>query len=470
MSAAQDGTAASGKGEAPKEGLATRRVAYKALRRIRERDSYSPPVVQRAVATLPPRERGLAASLVYETLRWQGTLDWALSQVLTRPLDEVEPELVDLLRMGAWQLLYGRMPDSAVVDTAVALARSEVGERVAGFTNGVLRNLARRKDSLNWPPADEPRGLGLATGSPTWVAELAMARFGERAEAVLRASTRAPGLTLRAVTPPGADPAQGRQALLDELAVAGVSASPGRWAPEALRVPGADPLSLAAVRDGRATPQDEASMLVVRALTAALAHAGGSAERVADLCAGPGGKSTHLAQLGFQVTATDVNERRAELVAEQAERLGVADRVEVLVRDGRAPQLTRAAFDGVLVDAPCSGLGVARRRPEVPWRRTPGDAARLSALQIELLTAAAELVRPGGVLLFSACTWPSAETAGTATAFLAAEGDRYRALDPGTLLPQGAGTRLPGDPGVQLDPDHDDTDGMYLSAFQRLSG
>ena len=474
MTAPQDPAGASGaaaaKAGAPKEGLATRRAAYKALRRIRERDAYSPPVVQRAVATLPPRERGLAASLIYETLRWQGTLDWALSQVLTRPFDEVEPELQDLLRMGAWQLLYGRMPDSAVVDTAVALARGEVGERVAGFTNGVLRNLARRKDSLPWPPADEPRGLGLATGSPTWVAELAMARFGDRAEAVLRAGARAPGLTLRTVAEPGADPAAARDALLAELAAGGVSATPGRWAPEAIRAPGIDPMSLDTVRDGRATPQDEASMLVVRALTAALAREGGSAERVADLCAGPGGKSTHLAQLGFQVTATDVNERRAELVAEQAQRLGVTDRVEVLVRDGRAPQLLRAAFDGVLVDAPCSGLGVARRRPEVPWRRTPEDPARLSALQIELLGAAAELVRPGGILLFSACTWPDAETVGTATSFLAAEGDRYEVVDPAGVLPEGAGTRRPGDPGAQLDPHHDDTDGMYICVFRRLRG
>ncbi|HWH33666.1 MAG TPA: transcription antitermination factor NusB [Egibacteraceae bacterium] len=463
------GSAPGAGAEAPKEGLATRRAAYRALRRIRERQAYSPPVVQRALDTLPPRERGLAANLVYETLRWQGTLDWALGQVLTRPIGEVEDDLRDILRMGAWQLLYGRMPDRAVVDTSVALARGEVGERVAGFTNGVLRNLARRKDALPWPPTDDPRGLALATGSPVWVAERAIARFGARAEAVLRASAVAPGLTLRAVARDGEDPGAVRDALVAELRAAGVDASAGRWAPEAVRAPGADPMALDAVRQGRATPQDESSMLVTRALARALEEAGGG-DRVADLCAGPGGKATHLAQLGLRVTATDVQDARAAMVAEQAVRLGLSERVDALVRDARSPDLSAATFDAVLVDAPCSGLGVTRRRPEVAWRREPEDPARLSGLQLEILGAAAALVRPGGVLLYSVCTWPAEETAGTAAGFLAVEGDRFTALDPATLLPEGAGTRLPGDPGVQLDPDHDGTDGMYVCGFRRLRG
>lgn len=455
---------------APAQGLATRRAAYRALRRIAEQAAYSPPVVQRAVAGLPLRERPFTANLIYETLRWQGTLDWALGQVLTRPIDEVEPPLRDLLRMAAWQILYGRVPDRAAVDTAVEIARGEVGERVAGFTNGVLRNLVRRKDSLPWPPADDDRGLALATGYPVWAAAEARARFGDRARAVLEGGNDSPGVTLRAVARPGEDVADVRDALVTELRAAGVAAEPGRWAPEAVRAPGADPATLAAVAEGRATPQDEASMLVAGALARALAVVGGSGERVADLCAAPGGKTTHLAQLGLRVTAMDVMPARARMVADAAGRLGVDDRVEVIERDARRHGLPAESFDGVLLDAPCSGLGVTRRRPEIRWRRDPGDPVRLAALQLELLSAAAPLVRTGGVLVYSVCTWPRSETADVAEAFMAMEGDRFAAFDMAALLPAGAGAVLPGDRGVQLSPDTDGTDGMYLWAVQRLSG
>lgn len=456
--------------EVNKEGLATRKVAYRALRSIAEREAFSPPVVQRAVATLPQRERGLAANLVYETLRWRGTLDWALDQVLDRASDDVEEPLRDILRMGAWQLLYGRMPDRAVVDTSVALARAEVGERVAGFTNGVLRNLSRRKDSLNWPPTDDARGLGLATGYSTWIAQEARERFGARAEALLRAGNDAPGLTLRVSAPIGGDARVVREALAQELQELGIPTTPGRWTDEALRAPGADPGALAAVTQGRATPQDEASMVVARLVVAALAHAGGSGEQVADLCAGPGGKTTHLAQLGLEVTATDPIESRVRMVAELAERLGVADRVHALARDARSPELPQASFDAVLVDAPCTGLGVTRRRPEVRWRRVAEDPARLAALQLEILNAAAGLVRPGGVLVYSVCTWTRAETVDVTRAFLAMEGDRFTVMVPEALLPAGCGQVLSGDVGVQLSPDLDETDGMYAAVFHRLTG
>jgi 16S rRNA (cytosine967-C5)-methyltransferase len=453
---------------APAPGLPARRAAYRAIRRVHEQDSYSPPVVQRTIAGLPARDRPLAASLAYETLRWEGTLDWALGQVLTRPVEQVEPPVLDVLRLGAWQLLYGRMPDRAVVDTAVALARSEVGERVAGFTNGVLRNLSRRKEGLAWPPTADDRGLALATGYPVWVVAEARARFGDRAEAVLRAGNEAPGLTLRVVPPVGADPEGARDALIEELDATGLEPAPGRWAPEAVRAPGADPASLDAVAEGRATPQDEASMLVVRALARALAQAGGPGESVLDACAGPGGKSTHLAQLGMRVIATDVNARRAQLVAELADRLGLAERVEALHRDGRDPGLPAESLDAVLVDAPCTGLGVTRRRPELRWRRVEEDPQRLSALQLDLLSAVAPVVRPGGVLLYSVCTWTEAETGDAARSFLAMEGDRFEAMDPSALVPAGAGSRLPRDPGIQLDAAQDGTDGMYFCAFRRF--
>lgn len=445
---------------APQEiGLPSRRAAWKALRRVHEHDAWSPPAVAAALraARLGPRDRAFAANLAYSTLRWEGTLDWALGQVVSRPLSDVEPALLDVLRLGAWQVLYGNVPDRAAVGTSVDLARAEVGARATGFVNGVLRGLARAAPALPWPSGDEGTGLRLAY--PTWAVVEARRRFGPRAEAVLEAGNAAPGLTLRATGD--------RDALVAELRDLGHDARPGQRAAEAVRVAGADPARLTAVAEGRAAPQDEASMLVVRALADAVRDGGGQLPdhwTVLDACAAPGGKATHLAGLGADVVANDLRPARAELVAGAARRLGVADRVRTTVGDVTAPPWPPAVFDAVLLDAPCTGLGVVRRRPELRWRRVAGDPRRLGALQLSLLESVSTLVRPGGVLVYSACTWPVAETAEVTSAFLAAHGDRFDVVDLSAAL----GTAAEGDdPGVQLAPDTDDVDGMYVAGFRR---
>jgi 16S rRNA (cytosine967-C5)-methyltransferase len=442
-------------------GVESRAAAYRAIRRVHARDAWSAAAVDRELrrAGLDARDRAYAASLAYETLRWEGTLDWALAQVLTRPLEAVSPEVLDVLRLGAWQLLYGRVPDRAAVSTAVELARTTVGSRATGFVNGVLRALARRCESLPWPSPEDERGLGLLTGYPAWAAAAARQRFGERARAVLDAGNTAPGLTLRAVGE--------RDALLDELRRAGYEPRPGVLASGAVRLPGADPAALPAVQEGRAVPQDEASQLVVSALAALVGRGRGlSGQRVADLCAAPGGKATHLAQLGAFVVAIDLRPSRSRLLVEAAARVRAAGSIRVVVADAAAPPLREAAFDGVLLDAPCTGLGVVRRRPELRWRRTADNPARLGVLQLRLLEAAARLLRPGGVLVYSVCTWTREETIDVAMAFHAAAGDRYTALDAAAAT--GAGTVLPGDHGVQLAPDTDDVDGMYVACFRRM--
>lgn len=447
--------------DAPAVGLASRRAAWQAVRRVHEADAWSPPAVSAALrrARLDGRDRAFAANLAYETLRWEGTLDWALSHALKRPLDQVEPPLLDVLRLGAWQLLYGGVPDRAAVATSVDLARAEVGTRTAGFVNGVLRGLARRIPELSWPGGDE--GLALRLGYPAWIVEQARQRFDGRAEAVLEAGNHAPGLTLRA--------AGKRDALVDELRAAGYDADPGRRAAEAVRVAGADPARLAAVAEGRATPQDEASMLVVRALADGLLDDAGRLPddlTVLDGCAAPGGKTTHLAQLGARVVAADVRAGRAALIAEQAARLGVGKRVHVTAADALEPPWRPAAFAAVLVDAPCTGLGVVRRRPELRWRRSDADPARLGRLQLRLLESAAAMVAPGGRLVYSACTWPNAETVEVANAFLAAYGDRFAVHDLAANLD--AAPLTADDPGVQLTPDAHGVDGMYVAAFDHV--
>jgi 16S rRNA (cytosine967-C5)-methyltransferase len=426
-------------------GLPARRAALAALRTVEEDGAWSNTAVPLAVADLDQaRDRSLASHLAYDTLRFEGTLDWALGHVVTRPLDEVEPPLRRVLRLGALQLLRTDVPPHAAVATSVALARGSVPKGrapgAAGFVNGVLRALDRQQDALPWPDAgtDPEAALALTTAHPAWVVRDLLDRFGPaRTEAILLADDAPPGLTLRATGD--------RDALVAELVEAGVRATPGAL-PAAVRAPGADPRRLAAVAEGRAVPQDEASQHVV------LAAGVRPGDRVLDLCAGPGGKSTYLATAvgpdGPPVQAVELHPHRAQLVRSAAERQGVA--VDVHVGDALAPPVPDdARFDVVLLDAPCTGLGTGRRRPEVRWRRTATDVTALADLQRRLVSAAAERLAPGGRLVYSVCTWTAAETDGVAD-WLDAQGT---GLSPGERR--------------QLFPDTDDTDGMYVAVWNR---
>ncbi len=434
--------------EVSETGLPARRAALAALRAVDEDQAWSNVAVPAAISTLPgARDRAFAAHLAYESLRWEGTLDAALTLVCSRPLSDVEPALRRVLRLGAVQLLVSEVPDRAAVATSVTLAREQVprarSKGAGGFVNGVLRGLARRASDLPWPSIDEDpvEHLALTTGHPAWIVRELLGRFGaERVRSILLADDVAPGLTLRVTGDRGT--------VLEELRAAGLSAEPGAVA-EAVRAPGVDPRELSVVADGRAVPQDEASMRVVHATGVA------AGARVLDLCAGPGGKTTHLASLAGaegQVTAIELHRHRAELVRGAAEAQGLA--VEVLVGDATdAPLPADATYDVVLLDAPCTGLGTGRRRPEVRWRRRPEDVDELAALQRRLLTAAAHRVAPGGRLTYAVCTWTAAETDAVADT-----GDRV--AERLGLLP---GSRR------QLWPDTDDTDGMFIATWDRPS-
>ncbi|MFN2555977.1 MAG: RsmB/NOP family class I SAM-dependent RNA methyltransferase [Nitriliruptorales bacterium] len=432
------------RGETSGPGLPARRAALVALRAVDEEGAYSNLAVPAAVSRLrDARDRSFASHLAYDTLRWEGTLDWALEQVLDRPLDAVEPPLRRLLRLGALQLLRTEVPPAAAVATAVHLAREVVpnprSRRAAAFVNGVLRALSRRvSKGLDWPePATDPVGsLALTTAHPSWLTAELVERLGrDEARAALEGDNIPPGLTLRAVGD--------RDELLSELRASGVEALPGRHAPEAVRAQGADPRRLAAVAEGRAVPQDEASMLVVHATRVQ------DGDRVLDLCAGPGGKTTHLATLAGpegQVVAVELHPHRAELVRAAAAKLGVA--ADVRVGDGTDPPV-EGSFDVVLVDAPCTGFGTGRRRPEVRWRRTQNDAYELARLQRRLLAAGGERTRPGGHVTYAACTWTQPETTAIVAGFLERDA-RFVLVEE-----------------VQRWPHRDGTDAMYHATLRR---
>jgi 16S rRNA (cytosine967-C5)-methyltransferase len=382
---------------------------------------------------LAPRDAALATELVFGTLRWQRYLDWILAPHSRRPLERLDPRPLVLLRMTAYQLVFlERVPAFAAVDDAVTLSREgrDVGPGVPPFVNAVLRAFARRgaREREPSPPADPVEALALRCSFPTWLAARWVGRYGpEDAEALMRALNERPPLTLRTNTL-----RLTRDALAERLAAEeGVRARATAYAPEGLVVePAGRPAAWRAFADGGFAVQDEASMLVARLLDPR------PGDTVGDVCAAPGTKSAHLAQLmdnRGRVVAMDPQPARLRLVGETAARLGVSI---VETREGEVeslgPHLARSC-DAVLVDAPCSNLGVLRRNPEVKWRRRPGDVLASAARQRAILGAAAAMVKPGGRIVYATCSLEPEENDEVVAALMAGTPDLV--LDPPADFP-----------------------------------
>lgn len=438
-----------------------RDVAFEVLRAVDERDAYANLVLPGLLRErgLSGRDAALATEITYGTLRGLGTYDAVLADCVDRPLADLDPPVRDLLRLGAHQLLATRVPAHAAVATTVDLTRARVGPGPAKLINAVLRRVSSR-DLDGWighlAPEDPDDLLALKHSHPRWIARAFLdALDGDRSElaSALAADNARPTVTL-AVRP-------GR-GTVDELLVAG--AHPTEWSPVGAVMPGSDPAELAAVREGRAGVQDEGSQLVTLALTAV--ELDGPDVRWLDLCAGPGGKAALLAGLannrGATLTAVEQHPHRARLV----ERALAGDSGEhrVLVGDGRHVVADELPFDRVLLDAPCSGLGALRRRPEARWRRQPSDVAALRPLQVDLLRAALSVVRPGGVVAYVTCSPHLAETSTVVDDVLRVRDDVER-VDARPYLP---GVPKLGDgPHVQLWPHRHGTDAMYLALLRR---
>jgi 16S rRNA (cytosine967-C5)-methyltransferase len=379
-----------------------RQAAYSVLLRIQKEGCYADQLMDRELSSgrLSGPDRGLFAELVFGVLRRQGTLDHILSGLLTQPLARQEPQVLIFLRLGLYQLLYlDRIPESAAVNESVNLAK-QILPRASGLVNAVLRNYLRHKDSVTYPdPAAAPAASIAARHShPAWLVKLWFSQIGEaETELLAEASSRQPPLTLRANTL-----ATTREELLERFAANGITAAPCRFSPFGLMVEGRHHIpGLPGFREGLFVVQDEASQL------AGILLEPQPGERVLDTCAAPGGKATHLAQLmdnRGELLAMDVSGSKLPLIQEAAQRLGITiirTRMADLLQSGAFPA---DAFDRVLLDAPCSGLGVIRRNPEAKWRLTPEDITRLAATQKVMLKNAIRMLRPGGVLLYSTCS------------------------------------------------------------------
>ena len=442
-----------------------RRAAFDVLRAVSERDAYANLALPALLAErgIHGRDAAFATELTYGTCRTRGLLDAVISAAAGRPVDQIDPVLLDLLRLGAYQLLRTNVADHAAVATTVEQAGIEFDSVRAGFVNAVLRKIAGR-DEASWlaelapDAATDPIGhAALTHAHPRWIAQAFADALGADAaelDAALAADDARPAVHLAAR--PGVLSAA-------ELAAA-VDGEVGRYSPYAVYLSSGDPGRLAALRDGTALVQDEGSQLVARALT--LAPCVGTDEgRWLDLCAGPGGKTALLAaiaaQQGAAVTAVEPNSRRAEMVEENTRGLPVV----VLRADGREPPLEPGTFDRVLVDAPCTGLGALRRRPEARWRRTPADVAPLAKLQRELLASAIRLVRPGGVVVYATCSPHLAETVGVVSDALRRQ--PVTALDSREFF--APASDLGSGPHVQLWPHRHGTDAMFAVVLRKES-
>ena len=374
---------------------AARGVAYAVVRRSLDSGAYADRAIdgEATRAGLDPRGRAFASFLALGTVQHLRTLDAAIEHAAERSPDRLERPLLHALRLGAFQLLFaGSVPDRAAVSETVELVRTVVGPRATGLANAVMRRVA--SDGPAWLdslPDDTAEAAGLRHSLPDWVCRLWFDAYGrERALALCRAAN----VPARSVLRP--NPLRTGPGEVERLLTAAGVESETDVTTGALVIAG--PFDLAGselYERGLVVAQSLSSIAVVDLVGAA------PGERVLDLCAAPGGKTAGLAAGGAHVTAVESNSARAAALRTTLARLGVDD-VEVVEADGRAYEGER--FDAILVDAPCSGLGVLNGRPDSRWRRSPSDVEALAVLQTELVAHARELLVPGGRLVYAACT------------------------------------------------------------------
>jgi 16S rRNA (cytosine967-C5)-methyltransferase len=456
------------------------------LAAVSERDAYANLLLASALRErgLRGKDAALATELAYGTLRNRACYDAIIATCADRDLEKIDPPVLDVLRMGVHQLLGMRIKPHAAVATTVDLAIAVAGRRPAGFVNAVLRRIAPR-DLASWlevvapDRTSDPAGhLSVRYSHPGWIVSAFADALGEsedliddakhvpaageaaplltETEAALAADQDRPDVTLAAV--PGlAEPGE----LVDS------GAKPARWSPFGAYLPGGDPGAMTAVAENRAAVQDEASQLAVLALTSA--EANGPDRAWLDLCAGPGGKARLLAAIaaerGAHVLAADAHEHRARLAAEALHGTGAA---RAITADGTAPAWRPGAFDRVLADVPCSGLGSLRRRPEARWRRNAADVAALGDLQRALLTSAIEATRPGGLVAYVTCSPHLAETRDVLDDTLASRTD-LEVLDCPALLPEVPDLRCrePHSRYAQFWPHRHRTDAIFIAILRR---
>jgi 16S rRNA (cytosine967-C5)-methyltransferase len=448
-----------------------RRAAFDVLRAVADRDAYANLLLPALLTErgLTGRDAAFATELTYGTLRGCGTYDAILAACSDR--DKLDPPVRDVLRLGAHQLLATRVGSHAAVATSVDLAKDVCGPRPSGFVNAVLRRVATR-DLDAWIQvvvpgrSQDPSGyLAVRYSYPRWIVDAFRDALGDASateiDDALAAGNARPDVVL-AIRP--ADPPDVTSLPPDVTSLPDGERT--RWSPYGFRLAGGDPAPL--VASGQGAVQDEASQLAALAL--ARIGLSGQDRLWLDVCAGPGGKARLLSGLaaarGARLVASDIRPHRARRVLEALRRAGEDSTSAVIAADGRHLPWRSGTFDRVLADVPCSGLGSLRRRPEARWRKTPANVEELAGLQRELLNAAIDSVRPGGVVAYVTCSPHVAETRDVVTAVAGSRTD-VTILDAPAVLPEVPALRSPEPRFAQFWPHRHGTDAIFLALLRR---
>ena len=436
---------------------ASRLLAFDLLTEVNRNEGYSNLLLPQALnaSTMDDRDRSLVTELLYGTIRMQGKHDWVLAQISDRPWSEVDPGIVDICRLGVHQIHEMRVPDHAAVAATVEVARKRIGESKASFVNALLRSVTRKTITDWFSPlesiTDPVERLSIQYSHPEWIVSsyYDLLKSWEEVEAALKINNEAATPTL--VSWPGFST---QQDLID------VGGEPTQFSPYGVHWKG-NPGALDLIKSRKIGVQDEGSQLVAEVFAKAA-----QGTSWLDMCAGPGGKAALLSsiarQRGITFTANEISAARAELVSQ------VVHGDRVLVSDGRTIGSLTEKFDAILIDAPCTGLGALRRRPEVRWRRTLQDLRALTQLQRELVESAIEALNPGGVLGYATCSPHLAETSIQVSDIKKNHSDLVQiAVDEYLPASLDGATR---DGAMSLWTHKHGTDAMYLALFRKENG
>ncbi|TKH35253.1 16S rRNA (cytosine(967)-C(5))-methyltransferase RsmB [Paenibacillus polymyxa] len=443
-----------------------REVALDVLTGVEQEGAYSNLELNRRLqqAGLSASDVGLTTELVYGTVARRNTLDYFLNKFVQKGTAKLQPWVRSLLRMSVYQLVYlDRVPDHAVVSEAVTIAKRRGHQGISGMVNGVLRSMLREPDKLRIPDdlSAEER-ISLEHSHPQWLVKRWIKQYGaDTAEAICKANNEPPAVSVRVNTT-----MTSRDQLLDEMVAKGIDAVPSPVSPYGIVVRSGGNMALTSwYTDGLLSVQDESSMLVAEAV------APEPGMTVLDCCAAPGGKTAHMAELmkdRGRIVANDLHAHKHQLIREQANRLGL-DAVETVTGDALdlEERYAPASFDRILLDAPCSGFGVIRRKPDLRWSKTAEDVRDITQLQHELLDSVAGLLKLGGILVYSTCTIEPDENEGQLARFLSEHPEYELAKD--HSFPD-VNHEMDGiqKGSVQLLPQHFHSDGFYIARLRRV--
>lgn len=444
-----------------------REIALNILYDINERGAYSNIALNRHFNEndyLRDIDRSFITELVYGVVKWKLTIDWVIGQFSSLKYKKISPWIMNILRLGVYQLLYmEKVPEQAACNESVNLSKRYGHKASSRYVNAVLRNISRNKNDIKYPGRDENilHFLSIRYSHPEWLVIKWMELLGIKlTEELLNANNDVPCLSIRVNTLRIT-----RDELMDSLKKSGMGIKEGRYMEEALQIDNVSSISkIEDFKKGYFQVQDESSMMVSRILDPR------PGELVIDVCSAPGGKTAHMAQLmenKGMIVARDIHEHKIMLVEDTMKRMGInIVKTEVFdAVDFDEKYLEKA--DRVLVDAPCTGLGIIRRKPDIKWRRNVSDEKEITSLQLRILNTASKYVKPGGVLVYSTCTINPDENEGIVSKFIGLNKE-FRMVDITPYLHKSLKKPDASKGRMQLYPNIDKTDGFFIAKMEKV--